>query len=170
MCEGACIKTYPKKSFFLKAGEVQPAMGFVYEGLLRRYYINEKGNTITTGFIPENNYAADYPAFIKQKASKYFIECLEASVLVELPYNKIQESYQKFQNTERYGRLIAEYVLTLQTNRTESFLFENAEERYLNFIAENQNLMHRISLTHLSSYLGIERQSLSRIRKKLTRE
>ena len=66
-----------------------------------------------------------------------------------------------------YGRLIAEHVLTVQTDRVESFLFENAEQRYLNFIDKNPDIINRISLTHLASYLGIERQSLSRIRKKI---
>jgi hypothetical protein len=62
---------------------------------------------------------------------------------------------------------VAEEVVVMQQSRIESFLFENAEQRYLNFISSNPNLFNRISLTYLSSYLGIERQSLSRIRKSL---
>ena len=164
------IKKYAKKEFLFKSGEVQKEVGFVCKGLLRRYYINEKGNKITTGFIDENQYATDYPAFIRQKPSKYFIECLEPSIIMKLPYDKIQEGYRKFKTSEMYGRLIAEYVLTVQTDRVESFLFENAEERYLNFIENNKNIINRISLSHLASYLGIERQSLSRIRSKIAKK
>ena len=164
------IKKYAKKELLFKSGEVQKEVGFVCKGLLRRYYINEKGNKITTGFINENQYATDYPAFIKQKPSKYFIECLEPSIIMKLPYNKIQEGYRKFKTSEMYGRLIAEYVLTVQTDRVESFLFENAEERYLNFIENNKDIINRISLSHLASYLGIERQSLSRIRSKIAKK
>jgi hypothetical protein len=65
---------------------------------------------------------------------------------------------------------VAEEVVVMQQSRIESFLFENAEQRYLNFISGNPNLFNRISLTYLSSYLGIERQSLSRIRKYLTQK
>lgn len=164
------IEKYGKKEFLFKSGEVQKEVGFVCKGLLRRYYVNEKGNKITTGFIIENNYATDYPAFIRQKPSKYFIECLEPSVIIKLPYDKIQEGYGKFKTSERYGRLIAEYVLTVQTDRVESLLFETAEERYLNFIDQNPDLVNRISLTHLATYLGIERQSLSRIRSKIAKK
>ncbi|PCJ82750.1 MAG: cAMP-binding protein [Bacteroidetes bacterium] len=167
---GLTIDKYAKKDFLFKSGEIQKEMGFVCKGLLRRYYINEKGNKITTGFISENNYATDYPAFIRQKPSKYFIECLEPSILIKLPYDKIQEGYAKFKGSEMYGRLIAEYVLTVQTDRVESFLFENAEERYLNFINDNKDIMNRISLSHLASHLGIERQSLSRIRSKIAKQ
>ncbi|RKN02702.1 Crp/Fnr family transcriptional regulator [Aquimarina sp. AD1] len=163
------IETYEKKEFLFKSGEVQKEVGFVCKGLLRRYYINEKGNKITTGFVSENNYATDYPAFIRQIPSKYFIECLEPSVIIKLPYNKIQEGYKKYKTSEMYGRLIAEYVLTFQTDRVESFLFKNAEERYLDFIEHNKDIINRISLSHLSTYLGIERQSLSRIRSKIAK-
>lgn len=164
------IQKYNKKDFLFKSGAIPNEIGFVCKGLLRRYYSNEKGNKITTGFINENKYATDYPAFIRQKASKYAIECLEPSIIIKLPYDKIQEGYAKFKSSEKYGRLIAEYVLTVQTDRVESFLFENAEERYLNFIANNQDIINRISLSHLASHLGIERQSLSRIRAKLAKK
>ena len=164
------IKEYSKKEHFFRSGEIQKKMGYVCKGLLRRYYINDKGNTITTGFVNENKYATDYPAFIRQKPTKYFMECLEPSIIIELSYESIQEGYKKFKNIEKYGRLIAEYVLTFQTDRVESFLFETAEERYLNFIEQNTDIISRISLTHLSSYLGIERQSLSRIRSKISKK
>ena len=68
------------------------------------------------------------------------------------------------------GRYIAENVLTILSDRVESFLFNTAEERYLKFINENPELIQRISLTHLSSFLGIERQSLSRIRSKISKK
>ena len=145
-------------------------MGFVCKGLLRRYYINEKGKTITTGFVKENEYATDYPAFIQQRPSKYYMECLEPCIIIELAYDDIQEGYTNFKSHERYGRLIAEKVLTIQTDRVESFLFDTAEQRYLNFIKDNPGLINRISLTHLSSFLGIERQSLSRIRSKIAKK
>lgn len=164
------FKEYKSKDFFFKNGEVQKKMGYVCKGLLRRYYINEKGKSITTGFVKENEYATDYPAFIQQRPSKYYMECLEPSTIIELSYDDIQEGYKNFKNNEKYGRLIAEKVLTIQTDRVESFLFETAEERYLNFVRDNPNLINRISLTHLSSLLGIERQSLSRIRSKIAKK
>ncbi len=164
------IKQYKQKDYFFKNGEIQKKMGFVCEGLLRRYYINEKGKTITTGFVKENEYATDYPAFIQQRPSKYYMEFLEPSIVIELSYNDIQEGYTNFKSHERYGRLIAEKVLTIQTDRVESFLFDTAEERYLNFVNANPDLLNRISLTHLSSFLGIERQSLSRIRSKIAKK
>jgi len=164
------LQEYDKKEFLFESGEVQKEIGFVCQGLLRKYYINEKGNKITTGFTSENGYATDYPSFIRQKPSKYYIQCLEPSIIIKMPYEKLQEAYQKHKDSEMYGRLIAEKVLIRETDRVESFLFKNAEERYLNFIEQNNDIINRISLTHLASYLGIERQSLSRIRSKIVKK
>ena len=76
-------------------------------------------------------------------------------------------AYDKYKNFANFGRKIAEWALENRTKKYESFLFETAEERYLRFIAENKPILNRISLSHLASYLGIERQSLSRIRSKI---
>ena len=55
----------------------------------------------------------------------------------------------------------------IQTKRIEDFLFMKPEERYIDFVKNNHEIMNRVSLSHLSSLLGIERQSLSRIRKRI---
>lgn len=164
------IESFKKKEFLYKEGQVQKDVGFVCRGLLRKFYINEKGSEIIAGFSKEEEYATDYPAFLTQRPSKYYIECLEPSIIVKIPYEKLQEAYQKFKGNEMYGRLVAENVLIRETNRVESLLFENAEERYLNFLHQNKNIINRISLTHVASYLGIERQSLSRIRSNLAKK
>lgn len=153
------------KTFYLKAGIVQKSMGFIYNGLLRSYYLSDDGKEITTAFLSENNTATDYRSFIQQLPSKFYIKSLEPCVFVNLSYTSLQQCYAKFKNFENYGRLIAEYLLIKRQNRIESFLFETAEKRYLNFIKNNTSLQNRITLTHLSSFLGIERQSLTRIRK-----
>jgi len=127
------IEKYEKKEFLYKNGEVQKEIGYVCQGLLRKFYVNEKGNEIITGFSREKEYATDYPSFLRQKPSKYYIECLEPSVIVKMPYEKLQEAYRKHKANEMYGRLVAERVITRETDRVESLLFENAEERYLNF-------------------------------------
>ncbi len=161
------ISKFNKGEFYLESGKIQKQMGYVYSGLLRSYYVNEQGKKVTIGFINEDKYASDYPSFIKQKPSKYYIETIEPAVVVNLSYVKIQEAYQKYKNFENYGRAIAEEILIQKQDKLESFLFMNAEERYLHFIENNQNIINRVSVSHLSSLLGIERQSLSRIRKKI---
>lgn len=155
------------RHFYIHANVIQKEIGFVFHGLLRAFYIDKNGNEISVNFIRENKYATHYSAFIAQTPSKYYFQCIEPSILVNLPYEVIQEGYARFPNLVNYGRLVAEEVLKFQQKRIEGFLFDNAETRYLNFVGENPDLFNRVSISYLSSYLGIERQSLTRIRKKL---
>ena len=168
--KGLTISEFKAKQYYLKAGQVQTAIGYMVSGLIRSYYIDDKGNEITISFVKEKEYVTDYGAFVRQKPSKYYFQCLEPCVVVNLLYSEMQDGYNEYKNIERYGRLVNEKVFVQQQNRLESFLFEKAEERYLNFIKRSPNLFNRISLTYLSSYLGIERQSLSRIRKMLAQK
>jgi CRP-like cAMP-binding protein len=164
---GLSVIELKPKHFFIHANTMQKEIGFVYSGLLRAFYIDNNGDEISVNFFRENRYATHYSAFITQTPSKYYFQCLEPTVLVTISYKHIQEGYERFPLFERYGRLVAEAVLKIQQKRIEGFLFDNAETRYLDFIKENPDLFNRVSLSYLASYLGIERQSLTRIRKKL---
>lgn len=156
------------KDLYLRVGEVQRSIAFLVKGLMRIYYIDNKGNSITVWFAKEGEYATEYTSFIRQKPSIYHIECLEHCTVINLPFTAMQAGYEKYKNIEKYGRLITEEVFVLQQNRIQSFLFCNAEERYLDFIKNQAGLLNRITLTDLASFLGLERQSLSRIRKAIS--
>lgn len=161
------IKELNKKNLFLNSGEIQDALGFITQGLVRSFYIDKEGNERTVGFYAEGDYATHYPSFISRQPSRYSIQCLEPTTFVCLSFESLQSTYAKYPDYERYGRLIAEEVVKRQQARIESFVFQTAEERYLDFMKREKNLFNRISISHLCSYLGIERQSLTRIRQKL---
>lgn len=156
-----------KKELFLQAGKVQKAIGFISSGLVRSFYINDQGEELTVGFYAERDYATHYAAFLGRHPSQYSIQCLEPTRFVCLSYADMQWIYQQSPAFERYGRLVAEEILKRQQARIESFIFQTAEERYLGFIERYPGLFSRVSLSHLCSYLGIERQTLTRIRQKL---
>ncbi len=157
-----------KNACYIHAGEIQQSMGFICSGLIRAFYLDQTGEEITMGFMKENEYVTHYSSFSEQRPSKYTFQCLEACQIILLPYEKMMEGMNTYKNLERYARVFKESVSDLQQNRIESLLYENAEQRYLNFVEKHAELFNRISLTHLASYLGLGRQSLSRIRKKIT--
>lgn len=156
-----------KKDFFLQSGKIQKSIGFIVSGLVRSSFVDNDGNEITVGFYAEKEYATHYPAFITQQPSKYSIQCLEPTVMACLSYENLQWIYENLPSFEKYGRLVAEEILKRQQSRIESFIFQTAEERYIDFIKCHSDLFNRISVSHLCSFLGIERQSLTRIRQKL---
>jgi CRP/FNR family transcriptional regulator len=160
-------KELKKKDFFLQAGKTQKAIGFLTQGLVRSFYVDQGGNEITVGFYSEGDYATHYHAFITRQPSRYSIQCLEPATFLCLSYEDLQWIYQQSSNFERYGRLVAEEILKRQQARIENFIFQTAEERYVDFTRKHPTLFNRISLSQLCSFLGIERQTLTRIRQKI---
>ena len=161
------ISELPVKHFFIHAGTVQTQIGYVYSGLVRAFYVDSKGNEVTVNFIKEGEYATHYPALKNGIPSKFYFQCIEPTVIINIPYKELIQFCDESKQIEHYLRLTVEDAFEQHLNRVEGFIFDNAEQRYLNFIKTNPELFNRISTSDLSSYLGIERQSLTRIRKKL---
>ncbi|BES61647.1 Crp/Fnr family transcriptional regulator [Dysgonomonas capnocytophagoides] len=170
LVDGLVISEIKPKYFYIQANTVQKEIGYIYSGLLRAFYIDGKGNEITVNFIREGNYATHYTSLEHPKTSKFYFQTVEASVIINIPYKHIQSCCGKFPELERYVRILVEEGHSSILDRMEGFLFDNAETRYLNFVTKNPDLFNRVSLSDLCSYLGIERQSLTRIRKKLSKK
>lgn len=165
--KGLKERQYKKNQLFLDPFTKHKEIGFLAEGLVRGYYINNKGEEITTRFNAAGSFVTDYSAFLNQLNSQYYFQCLEPSVFLCFDYDYINEGYRKHVKLERFGRLIAEFVVNTLENRLRSFHFLDAEKRYLQFLEQYPQLTNRVTIKHLSSYLGVTRPSLSRIRKKI---
>ena len=167
LAEGLTISELPAKQFYIQAGDLQTRIGYVYSGLIRAFYIDADGNEMTVNFIKAGDDATHYPALKNGTPSKFYFQSIEPSVVVDISYDYLIACCNRSHPLEHYLRLTMEDIFAAHLSRIEGFLFDNAEKRYLDFIKDKPALFNRISLSDLSSYLGIERQSLTRIRKKL---
>jgi len=165
------IKKYKKNEFYLSAGETEEQISFIIKGSFRWYYMNKKGEEVNFHFFLENNFVVEFNSFISQKPSQMFIEAMEDSEVIRLPKReKILECYSKSHNWERFGRIISETVFVETSTRVKDFLFRNAEERYVNLLKQHPDIFKKVSLSNISSYLGIKGPSLSRIRKRISKQ
>ncbi|MFD1550784.1 Crp/Fnr family transcriptional regulator [Putridiphycobacter roseus] len=164
------VKNHTKKEHLFSFNDKHEYMAFISSGLVRAYYTDRNTEEKTAWFVKENEFVSDYPCFISGEKSFYGFECLEDTVSVWLPKKAIYEGYKAFPKTEQYGRLMTEELIGQLQCRVSGFLFQSATERYVRFTEEYADLMDRISLGHLASYIGVERQTLTRIRKKLQLE
>lgn len=162
-------RRFKEKDFFLKEGVVCLDIGFINSGCFRTFYLSD-GKEINTQFVFENQFVADYDSFIHSQPSKYFIQALEDSEIVSFNLEAMQNAYSKSKNWEKFGRIMAETSYKLTTQRVESFLFLDGEQRYLELLKNQPHLLDRIPLYHIASYLGLERESLSRLRKKIAQQ
>jgi len=154
--------------YFIRAGETPKKLAFVHTGLFRYVYINEKGVEFTKGIISASGFISSYSAMISKTASHFYIEALEHSEIFE--FNQLPWNHLRDQNPfwDRFLFKIIEKGFCVKEKRERDFLLLNAETRYRNFLVEFPNLEGRIKQHIIASYLGIQPESLSRIRKKLT--
>ncbi|WP_343671517.1 Crp/Fnr family transcriptional regulator [Chitinophaga sp.] len=160
------LKTYKKGDFLIREGEVENQVYFLNTGATRHYFIRD-GKEFTVDFQFAGDFVTAYYSLITREPSTVFVEVLEETTAVIINYQELQSLYAHSHHGERIGRLMAEYQYVKRLRREMDLLSRTAEERYAHLLQRAPMLVSNISVKHLSSYLGIQPESLSRIRKQL---
>jgi CRP-like cAMP-binding protein len=160
-------RTYKKKAFFLEEGRICKEIAFAVKGSFR-YFRTIDGQEKTTFFSFENNWVSAYSNFLNRTPSFISIEAMEDSELLVMNYDQLQQLYKRHGSVERFGRLMAEYLVTCLDERMHSLLLKSPEERYLKVLTDSRIYFERVPQHYVASYLGIAPESLSRIRKRVT--
>ncbi|AIL44740.1 Crp/Fnr family transcriptional regulator [Elizabethkingia anophelis] len=156
--------TLRKSEYFLKEGEQCEYLGFLKEGLMRTFYINENGEDINFNFHFNHHFFTDYESILQNVKSKMNIKALKDSEIMLLHKDDLQKLYQKEAYWQEFGRKMTEVIYLSAQKRIEELLYYVPERRYYNLLSENPQVFQLIPLKHIASYLGIKPQSLSRIR------
>lgn len=163
------VREYKKGEILLKPGQVCNYISFINYGLIREYFLVD-GKEVIYAFFPENDYYAEYESFLSRSPSKRYAETLEDTEVVDLDYESLQLLYEKYPECERAGRLVAEELFVLLSNRSSSFLLQTPEERYKQFVKDCPAVVNRVPQYMIASYLGITPEALSRIRARMSRK
>lgn len=158
------FKEYNKGDFLVKAGEQSNAVFYIEQGIIRNYFLRE-AKEFTIDFHFEGEFVSAFHSIITGAPSKIAIEAIQDVKAVVLPYNEIAEHYKNSINVNTVGRKIAEMHYVNRLEKEMDLLALTAEERYAKLMEKRPKLVSTISVKHLSSYLGIHPESLSRIRK-----
>jgi CRP-like cAMP-binding protein len=158
------VKQYAKGDFLIREGQVENFVYFLNKGATRHYFIKD-GKEFTVDFQFQGDFVTAYYSLITREPSSVFIELLEDAEVVAIPLEFLNGFYNKYHHGEKIGRLIAEYQYIKRLRKEMDLLSHTAEERYAALMQRNPDLIQQISVKHLSSYLGIHPESLSRIRK-----
>ena len=136
---------------------------FINKGIARIYYFKD-GIDITESFSFESNIIARVESLFTGKPSRKAIQILEDAEVVAINSGQLFKLYDTFPEIERLFRKIFEAAYVDTVNRIEGIQFHSAEERYKALINQAPNILQRVPLKHVASYLGITQVSLSRIR------
>ena len=164
---GLEIIEVPKHTVLLREGQRQDFAWIVIRGLLRSYYIKD-GEEICSRFNAENQIVLSVASFYNRQAGYEFVETLEDCVLARAHYNLLQDIYRDFPEFNFHARALTEYYFTLSEQRLYLLRKQSAEERYRYFMAHYPEWLQRVPLKYVATFLGMNLETLSRIRKKIS--
>lgn len=165
----AAIDKISKQISIKKNTDLQPightckTIYFIKKGVARIYYFKD-GIDITESFAFENNLIARVESLFTGKPSRKAIQILEDAEIIAINATELFKLYDQFPEIERLFRLIFEAAYVGTVDRIEGIQFHTAEERYNALMKEAPDVLKRVPLKYIASYLGITQVSLSRIR------
>ena len=152
-----------KGETLLAEGQVARDMLFVEQGLIRQYYY-KNGIDITEHFSSEWDIVYCFESMIMRQPTTLMIEALETGVVHRIPFDELMDLCQRSQPIMGlYCRLLEDGLLE-SLRKCDVQRFENARERYENFVRQYPEAARRASGKHIASYLLMTPESLSRVR------
>jgi CRP-like cAMP-binding protein len=155
-----------KGDYLLKGGDVCNHVTFINKGFFRVYHTFGE-EELTTNFAFEGNYVTDYPSFVSRQPTSDNIVAMDDAEVLMLDYDGLQTAYEQYPVWQKFGRMVAEYILLFVVDRNKALLFLSPEERYLKLMKDRPKVIAKVPLKYIASYLGITPEALSRIRKRM---
>lgn len=158
-------RRYRKGQYLLQQGDVCKCMGFIVKGAMHQYALDEKGGEITISLPIENWFAGDRDSFYRETPSIYNVEAWEDSDVLLLPKENLHRLLQIPAFIEMRITLDENHTIATQ-KRLLSQIGASAEKRYEDFLLAYPQLTHRFPQRMIASFLGITKETLSRIRRR----
>ena len=158
-------KHLAKGEVLLKEGQVCRQFYFIYKGSIRTFSL-ENGIEVNIHFYFEDDIVCDFDSFQKETPSKFYFVCMENTTMF---FALRSEALPVFQTSISFYNFLFRFLQRLYLEENEhsnSFKLMSPDDRYRFLIEHKPQLLQRIPLIHLASFLGISRETLTRIRKK----
>ena len=154
-----------KKDFLLEEGAFVNQLYFIEEGFLRSFQLSD-GMEISINFGQPNKFITAMNAYLQQGASEEYIQALTPASLLAIKKEKLEQLSLDIPRLGQLTQVMFQEIIQCKEDRIKSFIQQSTHQRYQNFIKDNPALAQIVSINHLSSYLGMAPETLSRVRAK----
>lgn len=162
-------KSFRKKEFLIREGDVEQHLYFISSGIIRQYFIQDK-HQVTTDIIAEGTITGSVSSFFTGKPSHYFLEAMEPVTALTISKEKLETLYKSDVKWERFGRILTTHFLIEQEKHILENICFTVRERFFHFIDGNPELLQRIPQKYLASYLNIKPETFSRLKSVLVKK
>ena len=157
---------YPRGHLLFKVNRIEPKVYFIKKGIVRAY-ANQGDEDVTFWFGKEGDAVISMKNYVENQKGYETIELMEPCELYEIHIEELRSLYNSDIHMANWGRKFAEQELIKIEERLIYRQCKTALERYRELINTNPDLLQRVQLVYIASYLGITPVSLSRIRAEL---
>lgn len=158
-------KKLRKKQYFLEEGNVCKYVGFIIKGAMRQYSVDDKGVEHIIQLYIENYWASDRESAIMLTPSRYNIDAWEDTELLIATVADMRDLIEKIPSFGQMTRLMDQRSFIASQRRLNSTISNSAEKRYEEFAENHPQFIQRFPQHLIASFLGITKETLSRIRK-----
>lgn len=160
-----CIEkiSLKKGHILLHSNKIEDNIYFIKRGIVRAYSYYD-GNEITFWFGQEGHPVVSMNSYVNNQKGYEDIELLEDCQFYKIENSRLQDLYKKNIHIANWGRKLNGLALIEVEQRLISRLCKTASQRYQELLKDQPELLNRVKLGHIASYLGISQVSLSRIR------
>lgn len=158
-----------KKQHILVEGKQSNSLFFLWNGYLRGYY-RKDGEEITTNFYFGPNFFGDMASIRSKMPTRLNVQALEDVQVQEAEFSKVETLATQYPGILRLFLNFVEHLYLFNHHRQISFLYDTPTERYLKLFKERPKVIANIPLQYIASYLGMNPETLSRIRRKIQEE
>lgn len=153
----------PKEHFLLREKAVSDYIYFIEKGVVRIFYRkNEK--EITEWIAMDGQFFLSITSFFERIPSRLIIQTLERSEIYGIHHDEFMRLAEKHHDIEKLLRKMVTRSLILSQVRMDSIQFETAQQRYDRLLKDAPQIIQRVPLSYIASFLGITLETLSRIR------
>lgn len=152
-----------KHQYIVQEGEVVSKEFWVIKGCLKSYFFDHNGKEHILQFGSENWWITDYESFVKRTPSNIFIDCLEDCELLYITHEDREKLTKQLHKMERFWAKKSKFGRIALQNRILSLLKNSAKERYDLLLEQYPQLFQRVPKKLIAAYLGVSRETLSRL-------
>ena len=151
--------------FLFREGDIRDFVGIAQQGCLRSFFLND-GKEITLFFHLEQQTLGDYESMKRQQPACFSCQAIEDSTVLIIDKQALA-AIEALPDGQKLLRLVVEELAFQLRDRLLSLYRDSPEERYTSFLELQPTPAKRISQQYIASYIGVEPESLSRLKRRL---